>query len=64
MHQSQTDFAFLTGKLINRVFHARGTLDPSKCLDITSQAALAFLQRHLGMAQVELDGAQEGTRLV
>lgn len=51
VHQSQTDFAFLTGKLINRVFNARGTLDPSKCLDITSQAALAFLQRHLGVRE-------------
>uniref|UniRef100_A0A8C9EUE8 Platelet-activating factor acetylhydrolase n=1 Tax=Pavo cristatus TaxID=9049 RepID=A0A8C9EUE8_PAVCR len=51
VHQSQTDFAFLTGKLINRVFNARGTLDPYKCLDITSQAALAFLQRHLGIAR-------------
>ena len=51
MHQSQTDFTFLTGKLINRIFNARGTLDPYKGLDITSQAALAFLQRHLGAAR-------------
>ncbi|XP_032304809.1 platelet-activating factor acetylhydrolase 2, cytoplasmic isoform X6 [Coturnix japonica] len=51
VHQSQTDFAFLTGKLISRVFNARGTLDPYKCLDITSQAALAFLQRHLDVRE-------------
>ncbi|XP_039237196.1 platelet-activating factor acetylhydrolase 2, cytoplasmic isoform X1 [Pipra filicauda] len=47
VHESQTDFAFLPGKLISRIFGARGTLDPNKALAITSQAALAFLQRHL-----------------
>ncbi|NXL89315.1 PAFA2 acetylhydrolase, partial [Alectura lathami] len=51
VHQSQSDFAFLTGKLINRIFNARGTLDPYKCLDITSRAALAFLQRHLAVRE-------------
>ncbi|XP_074750615.1 platelet-activating factor acetylhydrolase 2, cytoplasmic isoform X6 [Strix uralensis] len=51
VHQSQTDFAFLTGKLINRIFSARGTLDPYKGLDITSRAALAFLQRHLHLEE-------------
>ncbi|KFP82230.1 Platelet-activating factor acetylhydrolase 2, cytoplasmic, partial [Apaloderma vittatum] len=51
VHQSQTDFAFLTGKLISRILGARGSLDPYKCLDITSRAALAFLQRHLSMAR-------------
>ncbi|KFW72807.1 Platelet-activating factor acetylhydrolase 2, cytoplasmic, partial [Pygoscelis adeliae] len=51
VHQSQTDFTFLTGKLISRIFGARGTLDPYKCLDITSWATLAFLQRHLGTAR-------------
>ncbi|NXI40279.1 PAFA2 acetylhydrolase, partial [Galbula dea] len=51
VHQSQTDFTFLTGKFINRFFRARGTLDPYKCLDITSQAALAFLQRHLNLEE-------------
>ncbi|KFW05478.1 Platelet-activating factor acetylhydrolase 2, cytoplasmic, partial [Eurypyga helias] len=51
VHQSQTDFPFFTGNLISRIFGARGTLDPSKGLDITSRAALAFLQRHLSMAR-------------
>ncbi|CAM9781255.1 unnamed protein product [Bubo scandiacus] len=51
VHQSQTDFAFLTGKLINRIFSTRGTLDPYKGLDITSRAALAFLQRHLHLEE-------------
>ncbi|NXG55337.1 PAFA2 acetylhydrolase, partial [Hemiprocne comata] len=51
VHHSQTDFTFLTGKLIRRVFRARGTLDPYKGLDITSRAALAFLQRHLHLEE-------------
>ncbi|NXF83997.1 PAFA2 acetylhydrolase, partial [Sclerurus mexicanus] len=49
VHESQTDFAFLRGKLISRVFGTSGTLDPNKGLAITSQAALAFLQRHLNL---------------
>ncbi|KAM6045492.1 LOW QUALITY PROTEIN: platelet-activating factor acetylhydrolase 2, cytoplasmic [Chlamydotis macqueenii] len=51
VHLSQTDFTFLTGKLVSRIFGARGTLDPYKGLDITSQAALAFLQRHLNLQE-------------
>ncbi|XP_068273738.1 platelet-activating factor acetylhydrolase 2, cytoplasmic isoform X2 [Nyctibius grandis] len=51
VHQSQTDFTFLTGKLISRIFGARGTLDPYKGLDITSRAALAFLQKHLDLEE-------------
>ncbi|NXG01643.1 PAFA2 acetylhydrolase, partial [Sakesphorus luctuosus] len=51
VHESQTDFAFLPGKLISRIFGARGTLDPNKCLAITSRAALAFLQRHLNLEE-------------
>ncbi|XP_064028523.1 platelet-activating factor acetylhydrolase 2, cytoplasmic isoform X1 [Pogoniulus pusillus] len=37
VHQSHTDLIFLTGRLIGRIFSARGTLDPYKCLDITSR---------------------------
>ncbi|KAM6314104.1 platelet-activating factor acetylhydrolase 2, cytoplasmic [Podargus strigoides] len=51
VHHSHTDFTFLTGKLISRIFSARGTLDPYKGLDITSRAALAFLQRHLNLEE-------------
>ncbi|XP_064028524.1 platelet-activating factor acetylhydrolase 2, cytoplasmic isoform X2 [Pogoniulus pusillus] len=51
VHQSHTDLIFLTGRLIGRIFSARGTLDPYKCLDITSRAALAFLQRHLNLEE-------------
>ncbi|XP_067167623.1 platelet-activating factor acetylhydrolase 2, cytoplasmic isoform X2 [Apteryx mantelli] len=49
VHQSPTDFTFLTGKFINRIFSTRGALNPYKGLDITSRAALAFLQRHLDL---------------
>lgn len=48
VHQSQTDFTFLAGNLVNTVFQTRGPLDPCKGLAITSRAALAFLQKHLG----------------
>lgn len=51
VHEDQTDFAFLSGKLFSRIFGRRGTLDPHKALAITSRAALAFLQRHLSTAQ-------------
>ncbi|KFP81174.1 Platelet-activating factor acetylhydrolase 2, cytoplasmic, partial [Acanthisitta chloris] len=51
VHESQTDFAFLPGKLISLIFGARGTLNPHKALTITIQAVLAFLQRHLNLEE-------------
>lgn len=51
VHEDQTDFAFLPGKLFSRIFGRRGTLDPHMALTITTRAALAFLQRHLSMAR-------------
>uniref|UniRef100_A0A8C3BR51 1-alkyl-2-acetylglycerophosphocholine esterase n=1 Tax=Cairina moschata TaxID=8855 RepID=A0A8C3BR51_CAIMO len=51
VHHSQTDFAFLTGKLARRIFSMGGTLDPHKGLDIISRATLAFLQRHLDLKE-------------
>lgn len=48
VHEDQTDFAFLSGKLFSLIFGRRGTLEPRRALAITSQAALAFLQRHRG----------------
>ncbi|XP_025953856.2 platelet-activating factor acetylhydrolase 2, cytoplasmic isoform X1 [Dromaius novaehollandiae] len=51
VHWSQTDFIFLTGRLLSRIFSVGGTLDPCKGLAITSRAALAFLQRHLDLTE-------------
>ncbi|XP_062996167.1 platelet-activating factor acetylhydrolase 2, cytoplasmic [Elgaria multicarinata webbii] len=51
VHQSQTDFTFLAGNLVNRVFKTRGTIDPYEGLDLTNQAALAFLQKHLQLKE-------------
>ncbi|XP_042296916.1 platelet-activating factor acetylhydrolase 2, cytoplasmic [Sceloporus undulatus] len=51
VHQSQTDFTFLAGNLVNRVFQTRGTLNPYEGLNITNQAALAFLQKHLQLKE-------------
>ncbi|KAH0631202.1 hypothetical protein JD844_005419 [Phrynosoma platyrhinos] len=51
VHQSQTDFTFLAGNLVNRVFQTRGTIDPYEGLNITNQAALAFLQKHLQLKE-------------
>ncbi|XP_041273345.1 platelet-activating factor acetylhydrolase 2, cytoplasmic isoform X2 [Onychostruthus taczanowskii] len=51
VHEDQTDFAFLPGKLFSLIFGRRGTLEPHKALAITSQAALAFLQRHLELQE-------------
>ncbi|XP_053854819.1 platelet-activating factor acetylhydrolase 2, cytoplasmic isoform X4 [Vidua macroura] len=51
VHEDQTDFAFLPGKLFSLIFSRRGTLDPHKALAITSRAALAFLQKHLKLQE-------------
>ncbi|XP_062818869.1 platelet-activating factor acetylhydrolase 2, cytoplasmic [Anolis carolinensis] len=51
VHQSQTDFTFLAGNLVNRVFQTRGTIDPYEGHRITNQAALAFLQKHLQLKE-------------
>uniref|UniRef100_K7FRJ0 Platelet-activating factor acetylhydrolase n=1 Tax=Pelodiscus sinensis TaxID=13735 RepID=K7FRJ0_PELSI len=51
VHQSQTDFTFLAGNLLNRVFQTRGALDPYMGLDVTCRAALAFLQKHLELEE-------------
>ncbi|XP_075460091.1 platelet-activating factor acetylhydrolase 2, cytoplasmic [Ascaphus truei] len=50
VHQSQTDIAFLTGPLVNRILGPRGSMDPSHCLEVTVRSALTFLQQHLDLA--------------
>ncbi|NXQ24778.1 PAFA2 acetylhydrolase, partial [Alaudala cheleensis] len=59
VHEDQTDFAFLPGKLLGLLLGRRGTLDPHKALAITSQAALAFLHRHLELEEEQF-GRWEG----
>ncbi|ETE68065.1 Platelet-activating factor acetylhydrolase 2, cytoplasmic, partial [Ophiophagus hannah] len=51
IHQSHTDFTFFAGNLVNRVYKTRGTIDPYEGLNITNQAALAFLQKHLQLKE-------------
>ncbi|KAF4800093.1 Platelet-activating factor acetylhydrolase 2, cytoplasmic [Turdus rufiventris] len=60
VHEDQTDFAFLPGKLFSLIFGKRGTLDPHRALAITSRAALAFLQRHLDIQVKELEKRASG----
>ncbi|KAM4701959.1 platelet-activating factor acetylhydrolase 2, cytoplasmic-like [Discoglossus pictus] len=50
-HQNQTDFAFLTGSLVNKIFGLNGKIDPQQCMEVNVVAALNFLQKHL-----DLDG--------
>ncbi|XP_026531807.1 platelet-activating factor acetylhydrolase 2, cytoplasmic [Notechis scutatus] len=51
IHQSHTDFTFFAGNLVNRLYKTRGTIDPYEGLNITNQAALAFLQKHLQLKE-------------
>ncbi|XP_053122667.1 platelet-activating factor acetylhydrolase 2, cytoplasmic isoform X2 [Hemicordylus capensis] len=62
VHQSQTDFTFLAGNLLNKVYRTRGTIDPHEGLNLTNQAALAFLQKHLQLKESfdQWDGLLEG----
>lgn len=49
VHQSFTDFTFLTGYLIGKIFKLKGEIDPYVGMDIIIHVTLAFLQRHLGL---------------
>ncbi|XP_078538819.1 platelet-activating factor acetylhydrolase 2, cytoplasmic [Lissotriton helveticus] len=60
VHQSHTDFTFLAGRLLSKVFETRGTIDPYLGLEITNRAALTFLQEHLGLQE----GAHQWTDVV
>ncbi|XP_063810831.1 platelet-activating factor acetylhydrolase 2, cytoplasmic-like [Pseudophryne corroboree] len=49
VHQSQTDFAFLTGYLANKIAGPLGTMDPHQCLKIMVNSSLDFLHKHLDL---------------
>ncbi|KAM4046206.1 platelet-activating factor acetylhydrolase 2, cytoplasmic-like isoform 1-T1 [Anomaloglossus baeobatrachus] len=50
VHQGQTDFAFLTGYLANRIAGQQGTINPHGCLKIHIGSSLDFLHKHLDLA--------------
>ncbi|TNM95196.1 platelet-activating factor acetylhydrolase isoform X1 [Takifugu flavidus] len=47
VHQSFPDFTFLTGHWIGKLMKLKGEIDPEVAIDLSNQATLAFLQRHL-----------------
>ncbi|KAG7261601.1 hypothetical protein CRUP_010017 [Coryphaenoides rupestris] len=49
VHQSFTDFTFLTGNWIGKIMKLKGEIDPGVAMDLSNRATLAFLQRHLGL---------------
>ncbi|KAM8977280.1 platelet-activating factor acetylhydrolase 2, cytoplasmic [Pelodytes ibericus] len=50
VHESPTDFAFLTGYLANKIIGSRGTIDPHTCLDATITSTLNFLHKQLDLS--------------
>ncbi|KAG9493168.1 hypothetical protein GDO78_001206 [Eleutherodactylus coqui] len=50
VHQSQTDFLFLTGYLAPKIAGPQGTIDPHHCFKIHIASSLDFLHKHLDLA--------------
>ncbi|XP_018419148.1 PREDICTED: platelet-activating factor acetylhydrolase 2, cytoplasmic-like [Nanorana parkeri] len=49
VHSSQTDIAFLSGYLANKILGSQGTMDPKTCLKISVVSSLHFLNKHLDL---------------
>ncbi|XP_040193648.1 platelet-activating factor acetylhydrolase 2, cytoplasmic-like [Rana temporaria] len=49
VHSSQTDLAFLSGFLANKILDSQGTMDPKTCLKISVILSLHFLSKHLDL---------------
>ncbi|KAM5181703.1 platelet-activating factor acetylhydrolase 2, cytoplasmic-like [Mantella aurantiaca] len=49
VHSTQTDIAFLSGYLANKIMGPQGTMDPKTCLKISVISSLHFLKKHLDL---------------
>ncbi|XP_077151468.1 platelet-activating factor acetylhydrolase 2, cytoplasmic isoform X2 [Ranitomeya variabilis] len=50
VHKGQTDMAFMTGYLANKIAGQQGTINPHHCLKIHIASSLDFLHKHLDLA--------------
>lgn len=49
VHQNFADFTFATGKVIGYLFTLKGKIDSYVAINLSNNASLAFLQKHLGL---------------
>ncbi|XP_071957634.1 platelet-activating factor acetylhydrolase-like [Antedon mediterranea] len=49
VHQSQSDFTFLTSKFIGKLAGLQGDADPYVAMDNNNDALIAFISKHLGI---------------